>query len=177
MRYSLLILSAFLVISSCTKVEEPISKQDKLRAEKWILDVGFIRVIQKADGGAVPYSIDRKTKMDIPECRQDDVLVFRDGYEGAHVPGEKTCSINETSDMEFRWGLTDNDTKMFINDAKEYFTVDVDAEIIEFYDDKFAIKYSSYLDKAVTNGDDATVWLRDTTIYTMYFKKYVPPVE
>jgi|GEM_PF-1683196 len=178
MRYCVLILSAFLVLSSCTKVEELVSKQEQLRAEKWSLDAQYVHKKWKKDGASVPATIDEETKVDIAECAKDDLLVFREGYEGAHIPGENTCSINETAEIGFRWGLTDNDTRMFIYDANEFFKVDVNAEIIEFYADKFAIRFSEYQDKAVAQDGKPTTWLRDTTTYTMYFKKFVPkPVE
>ncbi len=172
-----MILSAFMMLASCTKVEEPVSKQEQLRAEKWMLDAKFVRMKWKKDGAAVPETIDVEEKAAIADCALDDVLTFRDGYEGAHIPGDWTCSINETAEIGFRWGLTDNDSKMFIYDAKEFFKVDVNADIIEFYQDKFAIRFSEYKDKVVVQ-DGTTVFLTDTTIYTMYFKKFVPkPAE
>jgi len=170
MRYCLLILSALLVVSSCTKVEETKSKQEILRESKWRLDAGFMHKKWKADG-TIPSDIDNKEAILIAECAKDDLLVFRESNDGAHVPGENTCSINETAEIQFRWGLTDNDSRMFIYDAKEFFKIDVNAELIEFYDDKFAIKFYEFKDKSVLMGDNPAVWLRDTTIYTMYFKK------
>lgn len=170
MRYCLLILSALLVVSSCTKVEETKSKQEILRESKWRLDAGFIHSKWKADA-TIPSDIDNIAPIVIADCANDDLLVFREGSDGAHIPGEKTCSINETAEIQFRWGLTDNDTRMFIYDAKEFFKVDVNAELIEFYDDKFAIKFYEFKDKEVSTGTNPGVWVRDTTIYTMYFKK------
>ncbi|MCB0695896.1 MAG: hypothetical protein KDC07_00945 [Chitinophagaceae bacterium] len=161
-------------MSSCTKVEEQVSKQEMLRAEKWRLDDQYIHKKWKKDGATVPVTIDAETRVPIAACDTDDLLVFREGNEGAHLPGATTCSINETAEIPFRWGLTDNDTKMYIYDDKELFKVDVNAELIEFYSDKFAIRFEEYKDKAVTEGG-VTAWLRDTTIYTIYFKKYVPP--
>lgn len=175
MKYCLLIVSALLLMTSCDKEPETTkSKQDILRADTWTLDTGFVQKKWKMDDDAVPADIDIVESYPEPACREDDQLAFRDGYEGAHIPGEVTCSINETSEIEFRWGLTDNDTRMFIYDAREYFGADVNAKIVHFYDDKFVIEYSTYLDKHISFAGKESYWVRDTTIYTMTFKKYVP---
>lgn len=177
MKYCLLIASAFLLWSSCTKVESTTSKQDMLRAEKWVLDTGFVRKQWKMDGTTVPADIDVTETYNEPACKQDDQLIFREGSEGAHIPGEATCSINETTEIEFRWGLFENDTKMFIYDANEFFGADVNADIVEFYNDKFGIRYSVYEDKHITFPNQASYWVTDTTTYTLYFKKFVPKKE
>lgn len=177
MKYCLLILSALLVISSCTKTEEPVTRQDILRAERWALDTGFVQKKWKMDGDGVPADINIKESYPEPGCRADDYLVFREGSEGAHVPGEVTCSINETAEIEFKWGVFDNDSKIYIYDAKEYFGTDVNARFVEFYDDKFAIEFSTYKDKNVTFPDRPSYWVTDTTIYTLYFKVYVEPAK
>ncbi|MBZ0097887.1 MAG: hypothetical protein K8F30_02325, partial [Taibaiella sp.] len=91
-------------------------------------------------------------------------------YEGAHLTGELPCSINETSEVQFTWGLTDNSTKMYIYDAHEYFRQDVNADILEFYNDRFTIRYYELKDKQISNGAGNNVWVQDTTIYTMTFK-------
>lgn len=172
MRYCLLILSALLVISSCTKVEETKSNLDILRENKWKLTAGTINVRKQANAASA--AISNTQPIEIKECMQDDQLVFREGYEGAHITGELTCSINETAEIEFRWGLLENETKMFIYDANEFFGTDIDvnADIIEFYDDKFGIKFNKYTDvQAPLVTDGPAVWYTDTTTYTMYFKK------
>lgn len=177
MKYCLLIVASLLVISSCTKVEPTESKQEKLRKEKWVLDTGFVRKIWKMDGMEVPADMDVTESYPEPECRADDILDFKDGNEGVHLPGDVTCSINETSEIEFRWGLLDNDKKMFIYDAKEFFGTDVNAEVVEFYDDKFGIRFSTYKDKHITFVGKESYFTTDTTTYTLYFKKYVPKKE
>ncbi len=170
MRYSLLVLSVLLVVSCTKKGEETKSRQEILRESKWALDTGSRHAIWKKDGFAVPIDVDQVTPIVKAECALDDRLIFRDGYDGAHIPGEWTCSINETAELEFKWGLTDNNTKMYIYDAKEFFKQDVNAEILEFYNDRFTIRYYDLEDKQVDNGMGGYNWVRDTTIYTMTFK-------
>lgn len=170
MRYCVLILSALLVVSSCTKVEETPSRLDTLRESKWRLDAGTVHTIQHANASAP--AVNKTEAFVINECAKDDLFVFREGHDGAHIPGELTCSINETAEIQFRWGLQENDTKMFIYDAKEFFGTDVNAEILEFYNDKFGIKFNKYTDvQAPLVTDGPAVWYTDTTTYTMYFKK------
>jgi hypothetical protein len=59
---------------------------------------------------------------------------------------------------------------MYIYDAKEFFKQDVNADILEFYNDRFTIRYYDFEDKQVDNGMGGYNWVRDTTIYTMTFK-------
>lgn len=180
MKYCLLIVSALVIMASCTKVDPITSKQEILRGDlkgdtlKWTLDTGFVNKKWKMDGADVPADFDIVESYPEPSCREDDVLIFRELNEGVHLPGAVTCSINETPAIEFRWGLTDNDTKMFIYDAKEFFGMDINAEILELYEDKFTIRYSEYKDKHISFPDMPSYWVRDTTIYTITFKKFVP---
>lgn len=169
MKYSLLALSVLLVMSCTKKGEETKSRQEILRESKWSLDTGSRHDIWKKDGVAVPVDVNQVTPIVKAECAYDDRLIFREGYEGAHIPGEWTCSINETAEIDFRWGLTDNDSKIYIYDANEFFRQDVNAEILEFYNDKFTIRYYQLKDKLVDDGAGTKTWLRDTTIYTMTF--------
>lgn len=171
MKYTLLVLTAVIVIVGCKKLEVPDSKEDMLRASEWVLDTGYVRTIKKADGGSVPADIDATGPYVKPECRTDDKLVFREVNEGAHIPGEMRCSINETAELQFTWGIIDAGKGMYIYDAKEFFGTDVNAEIIEFYEDRFGIRFSEYTDKAVSVNSNTQYWTRDTTIYTMFFKK------
>lgn len=170
MRYSILVLSVLLVVSCTKKGEETKSRQEMLREYKWKLDTGSRHDIWKKDGVLVPVDVNQVSPIVKQECAYDDRLVFREGYDGAHLPGEWTCSINETAEMEFRWGLTANDTKLYIYDANEFFRQDVNADILELFDDKFTIRYYEIKDKLVDDGNGTQTWLKDSTIYTMTFK-------
>ncbi len=170
MRYSLLILSVLLVVSCTKKGEETKSRQEILRESKWSLDTGFRHMIWIKDGTEVPVDVNQVVPITKDVCRLDDFLAFREGYEGAHLTGELPCSINETSEVQFTWGLTDNSAKMYIYDAHEYFRQDVNADILEFYNDRFTIRYYELKDKQISNGAGNNVWVQDTTIYTMTFK-------
>lgn len=166
-----MILSALLAMSSCTKEVENKSRVETLRESKWKLDAGTMHIIKHANAND-PVAINETKPFEIKECAQDDQFTFREGYEGAHITGELTCSINETAEIQFRWGLLENDSKMFIYDAKEFFGTDVNADIIEFYNDKFGVRFNKYTDvQAPLTTDGPAVWYTDTTTYTMYFKK------
>lgn len=195
MRYCILIFSALLLVTSCTKVENEKSRQEILRDGSWRLDAASIEY-KLHSFGPMLLEVNRKVNLfdDInkivywrspdlqdslffdhkridPECRADDQLKFRENHDGAHIPGEVTCSINETAELEFRWGLIGDETQMYIYDAKEFFRTDVNADIIEFYNDKFGIVYSEYIDKRVSDGTNPAYFVTDTLTYTMYFRK------
>lgn len=173
MRYSLTILSAILLLASCTKIDPDAnpSREETMRDGRWKMQSGTVRY---KFFDILRGRVDSSANMEIKECRNDDELIFREKNEGAHIPGEVTCSINETAEVEFRWGLSRNDSSIFIYDAKEYFGSDINAEFIEFYNDKFGIRYSEYID-VLTKTDTATgtpnEYVRDTVITTMYFTK------
>lgn len=194
MKYCLLIVTVLLAFTSCdTKVEVPLSMEEKMIESKWKLDTAYaeyklhnmgsmfnLRIHTTANlmGNDTVFYTDEfagtsfflQKKIDT-FCAGDDLFEFRTGNEGAHLPGEATCSINETAEVGFTWGITDADTKMYIYDAKEFFRAEVNAEIKEFYDDRFSIKYSTYEDKNVKVGDNPSVWVTDTTTYHMEFVK------
>lgn len=174
MRYSLLILSVLLITASCTKVEVPDSKQEILKASRWQARNMIVTSKVKADGTTTTENqvTTTTTSFDqMPECRKDDVFVFRDNNLGAHVTGELTCTINETSEIQFTWGIFEDDTKMYIYDAKEFFGQDVNADLLEFYDDKFTIRFYEYNDKRATFPDVPTYWVRDTTETIIEFQR------
>ena len=169
MKYNLLILSLLIVAASCTKVEVPKSKQDMLRGDntKWRMKTGT--GIIKYDSRRSPRLADRSNDFPMPVCFEDDRLIFREGNEGAHIPGENICSINETPEIGFRWGLTDNDTKMYIYDAKEYFDMDVNADVVEIFEDRFVIRVTNVKAVMETPASSPAVPYYDTTEYTFEF--------
>lgn len=177
MKYSLLILSAILLVSSCTEIEEnqTITREAKLRDGFWKMESGMTRNrFHNEDDGQM---LTDEKNIEKPECREDDYFVFRELYEGAHIPGEMTCSINETAELQFTWGLTNNDSGIFIYDADEFFGADVNAEFIEFYDDKFGIRFVQYTDKLLVIDGNPGTFVQDTLTTTMYFIKTEPEAE
>ncbi len=159
MRYFFLIVITLFVFSACDKVEVPASKQESLRAGRWKLDTTFTKKYNPAEA---MYKYEGVTKQ---ECQVDDYLLFRENFDGVHIPGENRCDASETAEMPFRWGLTDNDTKMYIYDGKSFFSQDINADVVEMTDGEFTITYNQYT--TVTN--DPRV---DTVMYTMIFKKF-----
>ncbi|MEZ5016758.1 MAG: hypothetical protein R2800_06885 [Flavipsychrobacter sp.] len=158
MRYIFLLVATVLVVSSCDKVEVPASKQEMLRNGQWMLTSGSTKVYNAA---TKKYDT---TAIVIDECKKDDRLVFRENYDGVHTPGENRCNASETAEMPFRWGLLDDDRKMYIYDGKSFFNLDVNAEVKEFTEGSFTITYNQY-----TTVDN--VPRTDTVMYTMTFKK------
>lgn len=169
MRISLLILSVLLVVSCTKKGEDAKSRQEILRESKWQFDTGSRHMIWIQDGLSVPVNVDQVVPIGRTVCNIDDRLEFREGYKGAHLTGELICSVNETAEIEFTWGITDNDRKMYIYDAHEFFAMDVNAEFVEFYNNRFTIRYYDVTDKQIDNGNGTKTWVQDSTIYTMTF--------
>lgn len=159
MRYCLLFLLALSVFASCTKTETPESKEDMLRAGKWWIESGT-KVTHK------PYpEKDDTAAMEMPECKNDDRLVFRDGTAGGHTTGGEKCGP-ELDEYAFTWGLTDNDTKMYLYDVLSFMgQEDVNAKVKEFSGSKFVIVYDSYA-YSQDNG-----FKTDTTTHTITFRK------
>ena len=191
MRYSLLVLSLVFAFASCQKGEQAKTKQEILQESKWKLktaqaeyrmhnagpafntsvhvtvDLFTVDTVFYYDiNGQQQYFLQKRINLD---CADDDLFEFKEANKGAHIPGEKTCSINETAEVGFTWGITDAGTRMFIYDAKEFFRDDVNAEIVDFYDDKFSIKYNTYEDKKISVNGNPGVFVRDTTTYHMEF--------
>ncbi len=193
MRYSLLVLSLAIVVASCQKGEQAKSKQEILQESKWklntaeveyrlhnmgdmfnvdvyakanLFDVDTVFYTDPTSANPLKYFLEKKIDL---ECADDDLFAFRELNQGAHIPGEKTCSINETAEVGFTWGITDGGTKMYIYDAKEFFRDDVNAELVEFYEDKFRIKYNIYDDSKINANGNPGFWSRDTTTIHMEF--------
>lgn len=158
MRYSLLAIVALLFFAACDKVEVPASDQEMLRNGKWQLKV---KATKQFNYSTQTYQIDTLIKS---ECEEDDYIVFRENFDGAHIPGEMLCTASETIEMPFRWGLTDNDTKMFIYDGASFFGTDVNADFVNFNGSEFTLMFNTY-----TTID--SVPRTDTVMHTMVFTK------
>ncbi|MCB0700971.1 MAG: hypothetical protein H6551_05015 [Chitinophagales bacterium] len=172
MRYLVLILSVMIVAIGCQKLEAPNTPEEMLRVVDWVVDTGWVRTIKKADGVTVTADVDQTAAYVKPDCVKDDKFIFRENHEGARNTGELPCSINETTELQFTWGITNGGKNMYIYDAKEFFKTDVNAELLELYDDRFTIRYMETEDKATNGGDPNAIkkWVTDTTIYTYQFK-------
>lgn len=171
MRYCLLILSAILVVSSCTKVEQTPTRGDVMRDGKWQVESGTYKY-RVFRNGAYKDSIETYK---ITDCFDDDFIVFGEGNKGEHVTGEKFCNINETANMDFTWGLTNGGNGINIYDAPEIFGNDVNnGDIIEFFDDKFGIKFLTVTPYLIIEEDKSSYYMNDTLTTTIYFKKSAP---
>lgn len=187
MKYCFLILSALLVVTSCEKVEDPVSYEDMLRDGKWRmeLDAEHGLLVQRPKITPNPlnikqvdtiYAISSATNKMLddttyirgfyPECQADDYLVFREGIIGALNTGELKCPQGEVAEIETQWGFKNNYTQMYIYNALTMFrTSDVLADIKEFSSDRFTITY-----RMIDNLSD--IPNKDTVFYTATFKKF-----
>lgn len=166
MKYCLLFLSAIFIIASCKKTEVPASKQDVLRGSggtTWRMDTATITYRLPAGNDTTTSAWGNQQR---PTCKFDDFLIFRDGNIGALNTGDLKCPNGETQEIATKWGITDNDTKMYIYDAGDmFFGADVNAELADFSDSKFILKFPLY---NVTFNNQFIV---DTVHYTVTMKK------
>jgi hypothetical protein len=140
MRYCLLVLSAFIVIASCKKVETPQSMGDKLRASEWTLDNGTQAwVAYNGDDSLLEglWPPDYKR----PDCLKDDYLKFGANHDGNHITGPNKCGTSETSDIQFQWGLTDNDKKIYMYGLYSLMGQDVNGDFRSISDEKMSVTY------------------------------------
>jgi hypothetical protein len=168
MKYSLLILSVVLVIAACSKVDVPKSHAEILRdGTRWGLADNIQKSYRKfkTDKGLTTDTV--RIDPDIPECKRDDYLVFREGNDGGLNTGDKKCPQGEAQEENIRWGFTNNDSRMYIYQAGNMFLGydDVEGEVTNFSDNKFTIKYM-----VVTNLTD--IPRKDTVYYTVSLKKF-----
>lgn len=151
MKYCLLIFSAIIFVTACTKVDVPPSMQEQLREGKWKYQYGLKTYYDNT------ISIKRTDSVFLQECEKDDYLVFRENFSGAHNTGEEKCAGGENSENDFRWGIINNDKEMFIYDGESFFDQDVNAEIVKFDEGNLIIRYNHYdIDETVTTVDTTT---------------------
>lgn len=147
MRYSLLILSVIFVLASCKKVEVPKSKQDILRASSWRLDTATVTFWVEPTGGETKGHDTTicawgNTRED---CKKDDYIVFRENGDAGLKKGELKCGSGETEEETLLWGITENDTKIYIYNAGDMFFGEgaVNATLNESTGDKFTFTYKT----------------------------------
>jgi hypothetical protein len=164
MKYCILILSAFLVFSSCEKVETPASKTEMLRDKKWRLRdiVKFTRLTDTT------FKTDTTRLEFVEPCKKDDYLVFRLNGTGALNTGSEKCPNGEAQESAIKWGITDNETKMYLYDAGEMLLGinDINADISSFSEDRFTIKYMQIIQETKPTPK------RDTFRYVTTFDRF-----
>lgn len=169
MRYCLLLLSAVLVIiASCKKVEVPQSKEDILRASKWQMK----EIQKKTRLDDTTFYIDTVKVEGMAECKHDDYLEFRENNAGFFKSGEKKC-IGMVEETAIRWGITTNDTKMYIYEAGEMFEGhnEINANLYEFTNDQFVIQYTGITEGLIGTPPNA-YYKKDTTWYTAIVRRF-----
>lgn len=171
MKYFLLAVSAICIISSCKKTETPASQSQKLYDIHWEPNSLKITYYSYTGGDSLTNPVWEKSSTvqgsegsdTRPECIKDDYLLFKMNNKGDQLTGGTKCSDNETDDMEFRWGLSDNDKKMYIYGLFSLLKQDANGLLQEQTDDKFVFAYPSQ----VKDADQKDITVR----YTMTFTK------
>ncbi|RYD57039.1 MAG: hypothetical protein EOP56_09535 [Sphingobacteriales bacterium] len=140
MKYCILLMSALVFVAvSCKKVETPKFKEDTLREGKWKLS----HVIKKTRLADTVTYVDTLSRIE-PDatCKADDYLEFKINNNGMLKTGENKCQ-REIDEIPFKWGITDNYTKMYIYQAGEMFfgNNDVSGNIKQFEDNQVVIDY------------------------------------
>lgn len=171
MKYFLLALSAICIITSCKKTETPMSQAQKLEASQWVPVTLNITYLSYTGGDSLTNpvwekvsTVDPTKGQDTrPECIKDDYLKFKMYNQGDHITGGTKCSDNETDDIEFSWGLSDNDKKMYIYGLFSLLKQDANGLLQDQTDDKFVFAYPGQ----VKDADQKDITVR----YTMTFNK------
>lgn len=194
MKYCLLFLSIVLItVSACKKVETPKSDDETLQGTNWKLDgatVSYPLFHDTADytayGRDTLYAVKDKDgnfnwnhnyggsysiypwKDAIPNCKNDDYLVFRTNHEGGIKTGDVKCPSGEVEEIAFTWGLTDKNSKMYIYSAQDFFfgINNVNAQVKELTDSKLVLAFDAISAKYATYA-----YRYDTLSYTMTLVK------
>lgn len=157
MKYCLLIVFSLLTVISCKKVEVPQSKQEKMRASDWRVDTIMITYLtstgadSEVQGGWKRIENGVET-YDKPNCIKDDYIKFKQNFSGSHITGPDKCLSNEANEIDFTWGLTEADTKIYVYGLYNLFTQDVNADMLYFQDDEFAFTFHKKIPKNATDS-------------------------
>lgn len=168
MKYCLLLFAGLLIISSCTKTEEPQSKEDILRDGKW-----YMSQIWKKKRVDTTYITDTVKLENYPKCREDDYLDFGDNNNGILFSGEQKCS-NSLDEVNFRWGISDNDTKMYIYNAGPMFEGynDLSGKLKDFTSNSFKVEYLVFNTREDKDLYGHKIFVNDTNWFTAIIKKF-----
>lgn len=163
MKYCILFLSAVIfMVVSCKKVETPKFHEDTLEAGKWKV----AHVVKKTKLADTVMYLDTLTRTTADSlCKSDDYLEFKMNNSGVLKTGAIKCQA-EIDEVPFRWGITENDKKIYIYQAGEMFygNNDVSGDLKNFSDNQFVIDY--YTISNVAGGKIDTIW------YTALVKKF-----
>jgi hypothetical protein len=142
MKYCLLFVAALFVLGSCEKVDVPVSKAQMLRDNRWKVSDMKLTYLTSTGGDSLSEStIKLPPDFKLPDCILDDYLQFRENHDGSHIPGPDKCKTGESDDIYFEWGLTENDTKIYLYGMESLFGRDIDGDVVEITDSKFTFSY------------------------------------
>ncbi|MBS1771677.1 MAG: hypothetical protein JST82_02365 [Bacteroidetes bacterium] len=166
MKNCLLLLSVLLMVASCTKKEAAQTKQEILRANKWSIDNEKLTYYNSVGGDSDSYNWGLPPNDTKPDCIKDDVIEFKDNYDGIHNTGGDKCKTSETDQIQFKWGVManekhENDKKMYIYGLYSLLGQDANGDV-EFQDDKVIFSYP----RQIPNGSGTI-----TVKWTITFKR------
>ena len=154
------VLAALLLvaIASCTKLEEPETVQDMLRNGQWRQVSGSVRL----QGHGVDTTTDYFA--DVPECVQDDYIVFNENFSGAMNDNAVSCGTGDPQEIPFTWEVKEAGARLNIFSAQRFFrTGSVYAEIVTISDGKLSLRYVVH--------DQTTPGIIDTLTYENSYSK------
>ncbi|MBA3829369.1 MAG: hypothetical protein H0X33_10570 [Taibaiella sp.] len=108
MKYFVLPLFALLIFASCTKPAptQVLSVEDMLRTGKWKVSEGSDTFKTFSFG----FAQDTVVIDSIPDCHQDDYIVFGPNLNGFIYSGTKKCDVSEPDQIGFTWQPVNNDS-------------------------------------------------------------------
>lgn len=112
MKQILLLASLWIAFASCTKSNPAKDNYENLLTGEWAITDYTVR-FEKLPGVDSVYDIYRN----FDTCRYDDKIAFRANYKGAQFAGKNNCA-GELDSTVFDWKLSDNQTKLILNNAQ-----------------------------------------------------------
>lgn len=160
-RFILFLGSALLFLASCTKVEDPVSIEEDLRDGKWRRTSGKVTYKDPLTNG----DSTRDYLPELPDCRKDNAMEFKENYEGTLHMGAQQCTAGEPDTKRFTWQVTNNAQKLLLYGVEDYFPEsDIAADIVSQTLGYLTIRY-----QVITV--DPQFQTRDTLTFTDVLRK------
>lgn len=116
-----------LFLAACTKGDDPVSIEEDLRGGTWRRTSGKVTLKDPLTGG--DSTLDYLT--DLPDCRKDNAMEFKENFEGLMHMGAQQCIAGEPDTKKFTWQVTNNGTRLLLYGVEDFFPQsDIAADII-----------------------------------------------
>lgn len=138
--FLLLLLAIALIWTSCSKVDDIVSREDLLRNGNWRQTAGTTTYKMFPSNKDTVYNYWK----DAPECYKDNYLTFKANFDGEINYGSKVCDQSEPVAKTFFWELRERDSTLEINNVGAAFygaSDPVHAKIITLSENVLAISY------------------------------------